>query len=371
VEPWNSNYETPDIWIDRPPYGTYDYTDSSGNPVGNGDRPRPHDQNKFYGRVHCDGQADATNVRLTFYTVTPPGVGDNGNWAPLQTKTIPTVQKNTAQDTAVIWVPEVGEHTCLKIYAEPQAGEVNAGGNNFAQENVFNFEAPASSVPAPLRIPVAVRNPRKERTVALMSIRNVPAGYIVHFPHAWLWLEPLQERKQTLTVVRTKDYNYYLEVAKEKLPRARIAVDGFLPRQYEEEWPKKTHPASCFSPMGGILAEVTPKRKVTLTLWQDKEQAKETPYLVAMLGKTNPAMNAETVTVELEDPTGRRRVATAVTNATGNFGARFNLLVKPSLEAKPSREREEPLKGTYRAQAYIANSPNAAQATSNNVYIVV
>ena len=256
VEPWNSNYETPDIWIDRPPYGTYDYTDPNGNPTGNGDRPRPHDQNKFYGRVHCEGQVDATNVRLTFYTVTPPGVGDNGNWAPLQTKTIPTIQKNTAQDTAVIWVPEIGEHTCLKIYAEPQAGEINAGGNNFAQENIFHFEAPASSVPAPLKIPVAVRNPREERILALMSIRNVPSGYIAHFPHAWLWLEPLQEKKQILTIVPTKDYDYYLSMAKEtqeKLPKARIAVDGFILKQYNEEWPKKTHPASCFSAMGGIL----------------------------------------------------------------------------------------------------------------------
>ena len=82
-------------------------------------------------------------------------------------------------------------------------------------------------------------------------------------------------------------------------------------------------------------------------------------------------MSAETVVVELEDPKGRRRVITAKTSTTGNFGAKFDLFLKPSLEAKPSKEKEEPLKGTYRSQAYIANSPNVAQATSNNVYIII
>ena len=46
-------------------------------------------------------------------------------------------------------------------------------------------------------------------------------------------------------------------------------------------------------------------------------------------------------------------------------------LKKRDIIAELLKEKEEPLKGTYRAQAYIANSPNIAQATSNNVYIII
>jgi len=363
VEPWNANYETPDVWIDRPPYGVYDYTDpTTHEPTGNGDRPRPHDNNLFYGRVHCDGQVDASNVRLTFYAVTPPGVGDNGNWAPLGTSPIGTVPKNDAAETSVIWVPEVGEHTCLKIYAEPQAGEVDVG-NNWAQENVFNFEA-VSSVPIPLVIPVAVRNPLKERTIALISVRNVPEGFSAHFPHAWLWLEPLQERRLALTVIPTQDYSFY---RKKEIPKANIVVDGWIPRSYKEEWAPDIHPASCFKPMGGILFEVTPKRKVDLKLWEDKEKSKED--VAAVRGEIDPAMDGEKLTVDLQDPAGRRRVVDVTTDSSGHFAAAFDLKVKPSFEAKPRYRKEKPLPGVYVAQAYIANSPHAAQAESNVVYM--
>lgn len=81
IEPWNGNYETPDIWIDRPPVGTFDNpSESEGRPTGNGDKPQPMAVNKFTARINNQGTVDATNVKVTFYTVTPPGVGDNGNY---------------------------------------------------------------------------------------------------------------------------------------------------------------------------------------------------------------------------------------------------------------------------------------------------
>jgi hypothetical protein len=365
VEPWNANYETTDIWIDRPPYGVFDYTDpTTGEPIGNGDRPRPLDLNRLYGRVHCDGAVDASNVRVTFYAVTPPGVGDNGNWGPLRTVEIPTIPHGDAREAQVIWVPAVGEHTCLKIYVEPQAGEVNAGGNNSAQENVFNFEAAASSIPDPLVIPVAVRNPLKERTIALISVRNVPRGFIAHFPNAWVWLDPLQERRVALTVIPTRDYSDYKKM---EIPHANIKVDGWIPRSYKKV-ESSVYPASCFMPMGGILTQVTPKRKVDMRIWEDKE--KYQPYVAAVRGELNPAMSGEKVIVDLKDPIGRRRVVQVTTDGSGRFAAIFNLKQKPSLEAEPKFEEEEPLLGVYMACAFIVNSPHAAQAESNVVYLV-
>jgi hypothetical protein len=367
VEPWDAHYQTPDIWIDRPPYGVFDYTDpTTGEPIGNGDRPRPLDQNRFYGRVHCDGAVDASNVRVTFYAVTPPGVGDNGNWGPLKTVVIPTISHGGAEEESVIWVPAVGEHTCLKIFAEPQAGEVLAGSNNEAQENVFNFEAPASSIPDPLVIPVAVRNPLKERTIALISVRNVPEGFIAHFPHAWVWLDPLQERRMALTVICTLDYWDY---KKKEIPHANIKLDGWIPRSYQKLAPD-VYPASCFMPMGGILAQVTPKRKVDVRIWEEKEMSqKEERYVAAIRGELDPAMTGEKVIVDLNDPAGRRRVAQVTTDGSGRFATIFDLKQKPSLEVEPKFEEEEPLIGVYVAQAFIVNSPHAAQAESNVVYL--
>ena len=362
VRPWNGNYETPDIWIDRPPYGAFDSTDpATGEPSGNGDKPQVLAQNLFFGRVHCDGAVDAANVRLTFYVVTPPGVGDNGNWGPLQTKVIPNITKNDSGEANVIWVPEVGEHTCLKIYAEPQAGEVSAGGNNWAQENVFNFEAAAASVPSPLIIPVAVRNPLKERTLALISVRNVPAGFVVHFPHSWVWLEALQERKFPLMVIPTKDVGVYHKM---EIPRADIVVDGWIPRQYRE-MVDKVYPASCFEPMGGILSQVTPKRRVKLELWDDREVQK--PRVYGLRGKMDPGLSGEQVLVRLEDPAGRRWTQQVSTGGTGQFSVIFDLnQMPPDGSKEPVRD---PLVGVYVGQAFVVNSPKAAQAESNRVLI--
>ncbi len=362
VRPWNASYETPDIWIDRPPYGTFDSTDpATGEPTGNGDKPQVLAQNLFFGRVHCDGAVDATNVRVTFYVVTPPGVGDNGNWGPLQTKVIPNITKDDSAEANVIWVPEVGEHTCLKIYAEPQAGEVSAGGNNWAQENVFDFEAAAASPPTPLIVPVAVRNPLEERTLALISVRNVPAGFVVHFPHSWVWLEGLQERKLQLIVIPTKDVQAYHKM---EIPRANISVDGWIPRQYREEV-DKVFPASCFEPMGGILSRVTPKYRVELRLWEDQEVTK--PDVYGLRGEMNPGLSGEKVLVRLEDPAGRRWTREASTYGAGQFTALFDL------NRMPPDGKKEPLSappaGVYVGQAFVVNSPKAAQAESNRVLI--
>ena len=89
VEPWDGNYQTPDIWVDRAPFGAFDQPlDGDGRPTGNGDKPRPGELNRLKGRIHVSGAMGASDVKATFYAVFPPGVGDNGNWAPLGMHTI-------------------------------------------------------------------------------------------------------------------------------------------------------------------------------------------------------------------------------------------------------------------------------------------
>jgi M6 family metalloprotease-like protein len=362
---WDANYQSDDIWIDRQPWGTYDHHDAAGNPVGNGDHPRPNQVNHFWARVHNTGAADAQNVRLSFYAVEPPGVGDNGTWAPLQSKQIATVVHNNSAQDFVEWSPDVGRHTCLKVVAEGQLGETNLG-DNWAQENVFEFEAPASSVPDPLVIPVAVRNPLKDKTIALLSLRGLPEGFIAQLPHAWVWLGPQEERKLELVVVPLWDYPTY---QKKERPTANINVDGRIPHSYRDKVEPGIVPPSVMRPMGGILARVTPKQRGTIDLWEDKEYNK--PVALGVRGRITPPESGQAVSVELTDPKGRLRVVQVFTEAGGNFHAGFNLTQAPSEDpyGKKPGDTEAPLAGTYRAQAFIINASRVAECASGVVEI--
>lgn len=367
IEPWDSGWQTPDIWVDRAPFGVFDNpTDSEGRPTNNGDRPRPMETNILNTRVHVSGAMGATDVRVTFYAVTPPGVGDNGNWTPLSMNTIPDIPANGFRDTGCNWTPVVGQHTCLKAYASQQFGEIS-GGNNFAQENVFNFEAPASSPPAPVFVRTAIRNPLDERRLIRIGISGVPQGFRVHFPHAWVWLDPKAERHFDLLVVPTNDYAAYVD---RKLPRvAPVRATGWLARQYREALAFHKPAGSRYFTIGGTTNNVRVVKRVTIGLKENREGSK--PATVAVAGSITPAMSKQRVRVDLRDPAGALRVVEVMTNANGKFTASFDLRYKPSLAA--DRKRWLPassiLTGTYRAQAIIHAADGAAAADSNIVFI--
>jgi hypothetical protein len=187
---------------------------------------------------------------------------------------------------------------------------------------------------------------------------------VAHFPHAWVWLEPWQERRFTLTVILTRDYGNYQEL---KIPWANVKVKGWIPRYYHQETTPGVYPPAHVLPMGGILTRVIPKRKVELSLWELEDVSG--PDKAALKGKIVPIMRDEKVVVELEDPAGRRRIKRVATDSVGCFTAIFDLTQKPSLEADPKPEEEKPLPGIYVAQAFVVNSPHAAQAESNVVYL--
>ena len=227
VDPWDSHWQTPDIWVDRAPFGAFDSAlDAQGRPTGNGDSPRPLEINHFHTRVHVSGAMGASNVKVTFYSVVPPGVGDNGNWAPLTSQVIGNIGQGAFGDIFCNWTPVVGQHTCLRVYAGQQLGEIS-GGNNSAQENVFDFEAPAASPVAPVFVSTAIRNPLDERRMVSIALSGVPRGYRVHFPHQWVWLDAKAERHFDLVVIPTLDYNSYRGAeGADDCPRAH---DGMAP----------------------------------------------------------------------------------------------------------------------------------------------
>ncbi|MGH9202585.1 MAG: hypothetical protein ACRD2A_15280, partial [Vicinamibacterales bacterium] len=290
IEPWGPGWETVDIWVDRDPFGNFDSTDASGNPTGNGDQLRPMEVNRFEARVRNDGTADATDVLVTHYAVEPPGVGDNGNWSPLVTYTLPNVPAGGSVVGRADWVPLVGEHTCLKVAISQQLGEVT-GGNNSAQENVFDFEPAAASVPEPVSMTVAVRNPLEERALVRISLEGVPYGYYVYFPHRWLWLDPLSERKLDLLVIPWIDFR------ENKHATAQVRLYGRVPRVYEQKLDITENPGSWFAPIGGIVANVTPKRRGKIRI--DRELKRDEGEKVTVRGTVEPHIGDQSVRVDM------------------------------------------------------------------------
>jgi len=312
-KPWISD----DIWVDREPWGVTPETEG-GKIVSSLEKPRPGEINRFYGQVLNSGPGDATNVKMTFYSISPPGVGDNGAWAPLGTKTVPSVPGGTLEETYVNWTPLVGEHTCLKVFASPQFGEIT-GSNNQAQENVFYFAAEASSPPKPVKMEFAVRNPLDEDVQIPVHLLDVPRGYVVHMPHRWVEVPAKGERRMSLTVIPYLDVDFYLRGHKEMPRSAPVRIVGFVPHAYREEIDVTKIPAFTHRLIGGVTMHVTPKHKADVRLEPDREHQAKNPDAIAVVGQVKPPLADQCVTVVVQAADGRRKVADVMTDAGGRF----------------------------------------------------
>lgn len=328
IRPWGPGWETEDIWIDRVPHGTYDFTDASGDPTGNGDEPRPLEINRFYARIRNEGDGPANDVKVTHYAISPPGVGDNGSWSPISTYTIPAIPGDGVSENFVNWVPLVGEHTCLKVAISQQLGEVT-GSNNQAQENVFNFQPPAGSIAEPVVLTVAVRNPLEEKAMVKVSLDNVPRGYFVYFPHRWLWLDALGERKLDLLVIPlfdpAKPYlpDRYYEGQKERtaVAVAEISLYGQVARMYREALEITGVPATWMAPIGGVLARVEPKLRGQVKL---DEKVQDDGEVLTVRGHVEPKVRCQTLRVLMTAPDSEVLAVVTDTDDRGRFTARFS-----------------------------------------------
>ena len=364
IAPWDNgpNWETVDIWVDRLPYGTFDNQDAAGNAVGNGDKPEVGKVNHFEARIHNDGTVDATDVQVTHYAINPPGVGDNGTWTPLRTKTIPRIAANAFGVSSIDWTPRVGEHTCLKVEISKQLGEMRVN-NNVAQENVFQFDSAASSVPEPIELTVAVRNPLRERTEILLAVYDVPRGYHVHFPNRSVWLDPLAERILDLLVIPIADFH--------EMPcrRANVKIKGLIPHEYADPLPGGSHLPSLIWPIGGIRADVTVKNRSTVVLRDDIE-AIDGPDVVRVDGTVTPPLPAQRIRVDVTRPDQSVAVQEVETDRTGAFSAILNLKGQvdvPGILAVLGTATAAAAE-TYSFQAHIFNATELAAADSNVVF---
>ena len=362
VEPWDSDWQSPDIWVDRDPIGSFDNPlDAQGRPTGNGDKPWVNHINQFTARVHVSGAMGASNVKLTFYAITPPGVGDNGNWSPIAIKALANIPQGGFVDTFCNWVPVVGKHTCLKVFASQQLGEIS-GGNNGAQENVFDFQSAGSSPADPLFIKTAVRNPLDEPRAIQLSMRGLPIGWAAQIPHAWVWLDGKAEKEIDVMVWPVADVNVY-KIGKNKKGRfpgtAPFRVAGFIERNYSKELDiSHAVPGSRFYPIGGTFYRVGVRKRATIRIEvEGKEQRKDT---IIVHGAVAPARGDQRILVDVLLPDGKtRRAAQTKTKNTGQFDASVSLL----------DDKKKLMPGPYRVQAFIFHASELADAESNGVYI--
>jgi hypothetical protein len=362
ITPWDSSWQSPDIWVDRDPFGIFDKPlDGQGRPQGNGDKPQVNKTNRIVSRINVSGAMGASNVKVTHYAVSPPGVGDNGNWAPIAVQTVASIPAGGHVDVVSNWVPVVGKHTCLRAFASGQFGEIS-GHNNTAQENVFDFVSAGNSPCDPVLVRTAVRNPVEERRPVFLTLHGVPRGWAAQIPHAWVWLDGLAEREIDVAIWPEKDSEDYAfggrKDDRDRLPgTAPVRVDGFVPREYANvEPPADEPPGSWFARIGGTFYRVHVRRRSTVKI--DVERTGETTLLVT--GQVEPAVGGQRVVVDVANPTGRPvKSAEVTTTVSGGFRVRLDLR-----EALKRFGR-----GTYSVQASILDADELDDASSNVVQI--
>ena len=363
VTPWNGNYESPDIWVDRDPtLGSFDNPkDAQGRPTGSGDKPWVNHINQFTARINVSGAMGASNVKVTVYAVTPPGVGDNGNWSPIAVKTIGNIATSSFVDIACNWVPLVGKHTCLRVFASQQFGEIS-GENNGAQENVSDFKAAGGSPAAPLFIRTAVRNPLDERRRIHLALTGLPSGWAGQIPHAWVWLDAKAEREIDVMVWPIVDVSLYrFGSNKPKEGRfpglAPVKIKGFVERSYTEQLgPLEQVVGSRFYPIGGTFYRVSVCKRANIRL-EVESKGERTDQIVAH-GAVGPAFAGQRVLVDVELPDGKtHRAVETQTDSSGQFKAPLKLL----------DDTTKLQSGPYRTQAFIHNAPDLDDAESNVV----
>ncbi len=387
IEPWDANYSSPDIWVDRNPFGSFDTAlDGQGRPTGNGDRPKVGAINRINARVHVSGAAGATNVKVTHYAISPPGVGDNGNWAPIATTTVGAIPVNGFADVTCNWVPVVGQHTCLKAFASAQLGEIS-GGNNSAQENVFDFISAGNSPCEPVLVKTAVRNPVDERRAVLVELHGVPLGWMAQLPHSWVWLEGRAEREIEVAIWPTEDPRDYLPMLpserdrhqRAKLPvTAPVRVSGSIPRSYDVSvLDSGESAASRFYPIGGVFyrthvrlkssikVEVVPGERVERAPRErdhEWDQARPGKYTWVVRGQVDPGLPDQQVVVEVSAPSGK---------PAGTFVARTGPAGEVTVWMDLEKAVDAHGDGTYTVRAGLFDADTLNDAEANPVQITV
>ena len=327
-------WESVDIWVNSPrnddASAVYEFHEDgdSSRPIRNGDRPWVKRRNTIFARVHNSGVQAVSDVFVTCYVTSPPGIGDNGTWATLDTKRVPLIAANDETILQFEWVPDVDKHTCISVAVAPKFGEI-APRNNRGQENVATFDSAGSSSHEPIILEAEVRSPFSVRRKVDLRVAHLPAGWHAVVEPSWVWLDPKGAAPARAVIWTDLDS-----------PRAqldRIPDEAFA---RVEGWTDYDH---RYIPIGGILAAIRANARASIG-WELIASGND----VRVYGNVYPSSPGVPFTVEVTDRTGAAKHVSAVTDANGQVGIDFAL---------PD--------GRYSLQAFTAATRSLAEAESD------
>ena len=319
IDPWTPPpWESEDIWANNTKndetspakiiYENHEPGDESA-PIGNGDPPWVGQDNTLMARIANDGMVDTPEpVRVTFYVNTPPGVGDDGTWAPFDTVDVGIVPANTELviEAARKWVPAVGEHTCVKVFVHPMTGEMTFD-NNSAQENFSEFEAVGSSPYSPVEYDVIVRNPYDTPATMFLHAHELPLDWFVAFDHGAVHLMPGEEKPVHVLIWTDRVPEWNEDNDKRVIRKPMISIEGWA-----EEWQDQSFA------VGGVTAFVHAVRAVDVNVFDRQDQVKlGSPLRVS--GEIVPATTAADIAIHIVQPDGERVVERTTTAPNGRF----------------------------------------------------
>lgn len=309
-------------------------------PIGNGDPPWVGHDNTLFARITNQGEVETPeDVLVTFYVNTPPGVGDDGNWAPFDTV---NVGKLMPDETKVIeaerkWRPAVGEHTCVKVQIHSQNGEITFD-NNQAQENFSEFETGAASPYAPVEFDFLARNPYDAPGIMDLQARGLPEQWFAAFDHGSVFLPPLGN-KLVHVVIWTDRVGEWVAGHQDKVPRkVPVHIEGWMLHFGEH----------LEFPVGGITALVSAVRKVQIFI----DVAVLTGEIMVVRGHVAPSTGVAPVAIHYNSPTGKLIVERLQTDLAGMFThqSKFN----PGQEPGPWKVQALLLEGSLAQSAESA-----------------
>lgn len=352
IRPWEPPpWESVDIWANSPKNDTtmppavifqnHEPGDET-KPIGNGDPPWVGHDNTLFARIENQGMVETPDdVRVTYYVNTPPGVGDNGSWAPFDTV---IVGRLAAGESRVVqanrkWRPALGQHTCVRVIVEPMTGEVTFD-NNEAQENFVDFRAEGSSPLSAVELSVVARNPYDVPIIMDLQARGLPAEWFAAFEHGAVWL-PAKGTKSVRAVVWTDNPPPWDPQRKDdQVTKALVSLEGWITRPFDR-----------LTPVGGMTAFVKAARRVTIDGELRREPNRgEKP---AVAGRITPAVPNTPIALHLVDPTDKLHVERTISTATGTYQHDF---------ATPLSEP-----GRWRFSAQVLGGGVAAEAQSHEI----
>ncbi len=350
IDPWTPPpWESEDIWANSPKndetspakiiYENHESGDET-QPIGNGDPPWVGKNNTLFARIANDGTVDTPeSVRVTFYVNTPPGIGDDGTWAPFDTVDVGVVPAGTVLvvEANKKWKPAVDEHTCVKVFVHAMTGEITFD-NNFAQENFGQFETAASSPYSPVEYDVVVRNPYDVPTAIFIHAHRVPKDWFVAFDSGAVFVAPGEEKPIHVLIWTDRTPEWEARKDNRTVRKPLISIEGWA-----EAWQDQTFA------FGGVTAFVHAVRATKVEIVERQKQSKQrTPFEIH--GQLKPPSGPADLAIHIVEPDGKRVVERTTTGADG----RFHYVTK-HLARMP---------GTYKLQVFVLGGSLASTAES-------